>query len=40
MLTANLLDKQTWAVDVLSGPQTGSEGSLIEAVRERHAPVD
>ncbi len=39
MLTANLLDKQTWAVDVLSGPQTGSEGSLIEAVRASGTPL-
>ena len=35
MLTAQLLDKAQWAVTVVSGPQTGSEGSLIEAVRER-----
>ncbi len=39
MLTADLLDKRTWAVDVLCGPQTGSEGSLIEAVRERGTPL-
>jgi glycosyltransferase involved in cell wall biosynthesis len=39
MLTADLLDKQMWAVDVLCGPQTGSEGSLIEAVRERAIPL-
>lgn len=35
MLTADLLDKRAWQVDVLSGIQTGSEGSLIEAVQER-----
>lgn len=35
MLTAQLLDKAQWDVVVVSGPQTGSEGSLIEAVRER-----
>lgn len=35
MLTAQLLDKTMWDVTVVSGPQTGSEGSLIETVRER-----
>lgn len=35
MLTAQLLDKAQWDVTVVSGPQTGSEGSLIETVRER-----
>lgn len=35
MLTADYLDKSRWKVDVISGPQTGSEGSLIEAVRQR-----
>ncbi len=35
MLTAQLLDKTAWDVVVVSGPQTGSEGSLIETVRER-----
>ena len=39
MLTAALLDKGAWAVDVLCGPQTGSEGSLIEAVRARGTPL-
>lgn len=39
MLTAQLLDPAVWAVDVVSGPQTGSEGSLIEAVRERGIPL-
>ena len=39
MLTADLLDKGTWAVEVLCGPQTGSEGSLIEAVRARGIPL-
>ena len=35
MLTAALLDKGRFQVEVLSGPQTGSEGSLIEEVRQR-----
>jgi glycosyltransferase involved in cell wall biosynthesis len=35
MLTADLLDKSEWTVDVLCGPQTGPEGSLIEEVRQR-----
>jgi glycosyltransferase involved in cell wall biosynthesis len=39
MLVADMLDKSQWAVDVLSGPQTGSEGSLIEQVRERGIPL-
>lgn len=36
MLTADLLDKSEWQVDVLCGPQTGVEGSLIEEVRQRN----
>jgi len=39
MLTAALLDPDHYAVDVISGPQTGSEGSLIENVRERDIPL-
>jgi glycosyltransferase involved in cell wall biosynthesis len=35
MLIADMLDKSRWAVDVLAGPQTGSEGSLVEHIRER-----
>lgn len=35
MLTAALLDPDRYAVDVVSGPQTGSEGSLIPEVRAR-----
>lgn len=35
MFTAALLDKSKYQTEVLSGPQTGSEGSLIEEVRER-----
>ncbi|MBN1977594.1 MAG: glycosyltransferase family 4 protein [Anaerolineae bacterium] len=39
MLTAALLDPGRYAVDVISGPQTGSEGSLIEDVRARGVPL-
>jgi len=35
LYTAMLLDKKRYAVDVLSGPQTGSEGSLIEEGRSK-----
>lgn len=35
MLTAQLLDPERWDVDVVCGPQTGTEGSLIETTRER-----
>ena len=35
MLTAALLDPDSYTVDVVSGPQTGSEGSLIPEVRAR-----
>lgn len=35
LLTARLIDQGEWDVTVLSGPQTGSEGSLIEDARER-----
>lgn len=35
MYIAALLDKDRYRVDVLSGSQTGSEGSLIEEVRSR-----
>jgi len=35
MYIAALLDKERYRVDVLSGPQTGSEGSLIEELRTR-----
>ncbi|MCB0106304.1 MAG: glycosyltransferase family 4 protein [Caldilineaceae bacterium] len=34
LLTAALLDKAEWDVAVLCGPQTGSEGSLIETAQE------
>jgi len=33
ILTAALLDPADWTVTILSGPQTGSEGSLIETAR-------
>ncbi len=39
MLTAALLNPDRYAVDVISGPQTGSEGSLIEEVRARGIPL-
>ncbi|MFZ4657225.1 MAG: glycosyltransferase family 4 protein [Caldilineaceae bacterium] len=39
MLTAQLLREEGWEVDVVSGPQTGSEGSLIETVRKRGIPL-
>ncbi len=35
MFTAALLDKDHYQVDVICGPQTGSEGSLIDEVRSR-----
>ena len=39
MLTAALLDADRHAVDVVCGPQTGPEGSLIPEVRERGIPL-
>lgn len=39
MLTAQLLDKTQWDVAIISGPQTGVEGSLIEAVQEQGIPL-
>jgi glycosyltransferase involved in cell wall biosynthesis len=39
MFTAALLDPTRYQVDVVSGPQTGSEGSLIEEVRNRGIPL-
>jgi glycosyltransferase involved in cell wall biosynthesis len=35
LLTAELLNKDHWDVDVICGPQTGSEGSLIESAQDR-----
>jgi glycosyltransferase involved in cell wall biosynthesis len=39
IFTAALLDKKRFRVEVLAGPQTGSEGSLIEEVRARDIPL-
>jgi glycosyltransferase involved in cell wall biosynthesis len=39
MLTAALLDPASYSVEVVSGPQTGTEGSLIEQVRARGVPL-
>jgi glycosyltransferase involved in cell wall biosynthesis len=39
MFTAALLDKRRFDVEVLCGPQTGSEGSIIEEVRDRNIPL-
>lgn len=39
MLTAAMLDPTRFDVDVISGPQTGSEGSLIDEVRSRGVPL-
>jgi len=39
MYTAQLLDKSRFDVEIVSGPQTGSEGSLIEEVRQRRIPL-
>jgi glycosyltransferase involved in cell wall biosynthesis len=39
MYLTDLLDKERFQVEVLSGPQTGSEGSLIEEVRANGIPV-
>jgi glycosyltransferase involved in cell wall biosynthesis len=39
MLTADCLDNNQWQVDVLSGIQTGSEGSIIDEVRNRNIPL-
>ncbi len=39
MYTAALLDKNRYRVEILSGPHTGSEGSLIEEVRDLGIPL-
>lgn len=39
ILTAAMLDKAAWTVHILSGPQTGSEGSLIERTRALGVPL-
>jgi len=38
--TAARLDRSRFHVEILSGPQTGQEGSLIEAVREAGVPLE
>ncbi len=40
MLTADRLEAARYAVDVIAGPQTGPEGSLIDEVRARGVPLD
>lgn len=39
MLIADYMDKSHCTVDLISGPQTGTEGSLIEEVRRRGVPL-
>jgi glycosyltransferase involved in cell wall biosynthesis len=39
MLVADMLDPARFDASVISGPQTGSEGSLIEEVRARGVPL-
>jgi len=39
MYIADLLDKNRFRVEILSGPQTGIEGSLIEEIRARQIPL-
>jgi len=39
MYTAERLDPTLFQVQILSGPQTGSEGSLIDEVRQRGIPL-
>jgi glycosyltransferase involved in cell wall biosynthesis len=39
MLIADMLDKDHYQVEVVSGPQTGPEGSLIEEIRRRGIPL-
>jgi glycosyltransferase involved in cell wall biosynthesis len=39
MFTAALLDPARFCVDIISGPQTGPEGSLIDEVRARRIPL-
>jgi glycosyltransferase involved in cell wall biosynthesis len=39
LYTAERLDPQRFQVEVLAGPQTGSEGSLIEEARSRGIPL-
>lgn len=37
--TAALLDKSRFSVEILTGPQTGSEGSLFQEVKENNIPL-
>ncbi len=39
ILTADLLDKSRWSVEIVSGPQTGPEGSMIAEVHQRGIPL-
>jgi glycosyltransferase involved in cell wall biosynthesis len=39
MYTAAMLDPQQFKAEIFSGPQTGSEGSLIDEVRQRSIPL-
>jgi GT2 family glycosyltransferase/glycosyltransferase involved in cell wall biosynthesis len=39
ILTAELLDPRDWRVDLLTGPQTGPEGSLFEAAHQKGIPL-
>lgn len=39
MYTAAMLNPERFQVEILSGPQTGSEGSLIEEIRQRDIPL-
>lgn len=39
VLTAALLDKRRFDTEVISGPQTGPEGSLIDQVHQRGVPL-
>jgi glycosyltransferase involved in cell wall biosynthesis len=39
MFTAALLNKERYKAEILSGPQTGSEGSLIDEVRANGVPL-
>jgi glycosyltransferase involved in cell wall biosynthesis len=39
MLIADMLDKDRYQVEIVSGPQTGPEGSLIEEIRRRGIPL-
>jgi len=39
ILTAELLDKRYWDVDVMTGPQTGPEGSLAKHARDKNVKL-